>query len=358
MAIVTTPITEPSQLQSIFGYTGITDYSKIFTDMPINLWSKYKPICLNKTGKLTEDDWYGASYGLEDNKEYGLTDADDQAEAFNDARSGIYSWTYQKPRGAAYGEWFRCWDWVGYNHSAVCPFFFENASWADHAIVRVGMFQPYDLPTNNITAADLGQILSNDFSLGNVSYGVLYKKNGGSNIYFECENTSQNGKGKYPVYDSNGNVASYSINIGGAGTYIVVPVIAAWNRGWFATLPVASISFTVDTAVLSPLTININLSNTGSKYVLNSLSIRAGSGGTNAGTVYLLFYKDQPGLGEDISTETAGEYVEFNYSASSADTTQMVASDERFDINPDEFPIVYVKTRDTKANQDVVKQVY
>lgn len=354
MAIVPSSTTLADLSSIVLGYV-TTNAGDIFTKSNINMWSKYKPIKLNKTGKLTEDDWYNNSYGIEDNKEYTITDSKDIEQAFADVKNGIYSWTYERPRGVDYGEWFRVWDWVGYNTDAVCPFYFENASRSDNAIVRVGMYQ--NLPTNNITAADLGRILSNDFDLGNVSYGILYQKNGGSNIYFECENTSQNGKGKYPVYDSNGNIASYSINIGGAGTYVVVPVIAAWNRGWFATLPFSPLSFTVSTSTVTPLTINANISK-GSKYTINSISITAGNGGANAGTLYVLFYKSQPGIGEDISPDTAREYVEFSYSSISAGATQMVVQNEKLEIYPDDYPIVYVKTTDTKANKDVVKQVY
>ena len=124
--IVSVPITEPSQLQSIFGYTGITQYDKIFTDMPIKMWAKYKPFRANITGIPTENERKLNGYGVTATK-YDVNSSSVRATMVDNAISGNTGWVYEKPRGLAYNEWFRGHDWVGYNHNSICPFYLENA---------------------------------------------------------------------------------------------------------------------------------------------------------------------------------------------------------------------------------------
>lgn len=350
--IVTVPVTEPRQLQDIFGIV-TNNYGDIFTKTKINMWSKYKPICLNVTGKLTEEDLYGASYGLEDNTEYHITDNNEIIEAFNNAVNGIYSWSYRQPRGADYGEWFRGWDWVGYNHSCVCPFYFEDNSYYDNAYIGVGMHK--SLPTNNITARDLGQILSNDFSGGNVSYGILFTKNGGSVQFVGEDESASSPVGLYPVYDADGNTMSYSIRLGGAGTYVCVPVLAMYNRGMFAVLPFTPITMVVEELTYQALVINASFT-AGNKYTINNLYLRAGEQGCYAGTVYVYFLKELPGVGDDPDTDMMFSY---SYAATSTPyATVNVVSDETLDINPQEFPYVMVRTKDEKASTIMGSAVY
>ena len=321
----------------------------------VNIFAKYKAIQSPSIKPVTEDDRVGAGYGLEDNKEYLLVDTNDIKEAFNNAFNGIYSWVYPPP-DLLIGHKFRFQDWNGYNHNAKCPIYFADSSYTGNANVNIGQY--YELPENNITLYDLRNILSNDWDSENLSYGLLYKKVGTTNIVLIGEGVkadgSPSGTGKYPLYDTDGNALSYNIELGDEGAYQCVPIIIAFNRGYFAVLPITPITtIKVTKPYIQPLRINATV-NTGSKYTI-SLSITAGEAGCNSGTISLYFFKEHPAKGEDWDN-VFYEKLDYTYNAANAGVTQVILDAEKFDISPSDAPILYITTNDTMAGVTVTQK--
>lgn len=348
-----------NDLQRCFGIGTYDDIGGIvktaIESKKVNLFAKYKAVQSSLRRPLTEEERVGAGYGLQDNKEYLLTDSDDIEEAFNNALNGIYSWEYLAP-DPTLGHLFRFQDWDGYNHNAKCPIYFADGSYTGNANVNIGQY--YELPENNITLYDLRRILSEDWDSENLSYGLLYKKVGTNQIVLIGEGQkadgSPSGTGKYPLYDSDGNALSYSIELGEEGTYQCVPIIIAFNRGHFAVLPVVPITtINVTKPNIQPLRINATV-NAGAKYTIN-LSITAGEEGCNSGTVSLYFFKEHPAIGEDW-VNVSYEKLDYTYNSAAAGVTQVILDEETFDISPEDAPILYITTQDTKAGVTVTQK--
>lgn len=233
MAIITTPVTEPSQIQSLVGVS-TNNYADIFTMGVIKMWAKYKPVRYNATGVLTEAQRKAAGYGVSATK-YDVDASGVPATMLDNAMAGNTGWVYNRPRGLSYNEWFRGWDWVGYNTEAVCPFYFENASITGQLKIRVG--QVASLPTNNMAVTDITDIIGlDDPSMS--GYGFIIRS--GSNVR-HIDAISSDGKTmNYPL-----NTDHEVILTEVTGTYEVCVYIRDYNRGNVVLLPLSGMTITV-----------------------------------------------------------------------------------------------------------------
>lgn len=84
--------------------------SQLCTSNNINMWCKYKPIRSNSTAGLTETIWKNANYGIL------VPTAQSTAEATKTA-----PWTYAKPRGDVYSEYYRMGDFRLYDKNCGQP---------------------------------------------------------------------------------------------------------------------------------------------------------------------------------------------------------------------------------------------
>lgn len=109
MAVLKTPVTEPSMIQNALGLTGYTNYGTLMTHPNINKWARHKPVDRNVLHRI-----------------------DDENKRANKATSGIYwglqvgaadwskihssTWDYvDKPKGGIDVSPYRPWDFVSYD---------------------------------------------------------------------------------------------------------------------------------------------------------------------------------------------------------------------------------------------------
>lgn len=315
MAIVTTPVTEPSQLQSIFGYTGITDYSKIFTDLPINMWARFKPVRSSTLHKLVDDN--GNPTDELKILNFGLTittfDSNSVENILSAAMADNTGWSYGKPRGSAYNEWFRGWDWVGYNHAAECPFYFEAYSSGGSLKVRVG--QRAGLPTNSLQVTDIGGVIGLDNPTGS-GYGFIYKRGSNAAVHewFDTSGTSV----KYPLTEDH-EVTLTSV----AGTYQVCAYIGDLNHtGTVVLVPIKGQTVTVS-APLPDVTItayfnDLSLANPTFYFTIKCNA----SGGISAGTAEL-----------KLKNSSGKEFESFQFSIPALSYNGTYSYDEKFELS-------------------------
>lgn len=232
--IITTPVTEPSEIQNLLGYSGLTDYGAIFNLPTIKMWAKYKPFRGNFTGIPTEADRKKAGYGITATK-YDVDAAGAPATMIANAMAGDTGWTYEKPRGLAYDEWYRAWDFVGYNHNAICPFFLEDATIVGQLRIHVG--QVANLPTNNMQVVDITDIIGlDDPSMS--GYGFIIR-NGTTVRHIDA--ISDDGVSmKWPLNQEHTVVLSEV-----AGTFDVCCYIRDYNRGNVVLHPIKGFTATV-----------------------------------------------------------------------------------------------------------------
>lgn len=109
MAVLKTPVTEPSMIQNALGVTGYTNYGTLMTHPNINKWARHKPVDRNVLHRI-----------------------DDENKRANKATSGIYwglqvgaadwseihnsTWDYvDKPTGGINSSPYRPWDFVSFD---------------------------------------------------------------------------------------------------------------------------------------------------------------------------------------------------------------------------------------------------
>ena len=92
---------------------GSNDVGTLCTHPNINKWSRWKPVRHPKVGGLTEGDLITAKGGLS----YPSFSTVAELVAFYRSISGNYQWSYERPRGGDYNEYYRIADFRGYDHT-------------------------------------------------------------------------------------------------------------------------------------------------------------------------------------------------------------------------------------------------
>jgi len=118
MAVLKTPVTEPSMIQNALGLTGYTNYGTLMTHPNINKWARHKPVDRNVLHRIDDENKRAnkASYGIYWGLQVGAND-------WSEIHSS--TWNYvDKPTGGINSSPYRPWDFVsydgttGYDHSA------------------------------------------------------------------------------------------------------------------------------------------------------------------------------------------------------------------------------------------------
>lgn len=118
MAVLKTPVTEPSMIQNALGLAGYTNYGTLMTHPNINKWARHKPVKRAALHRIEDENKRagradeGIYWGL-------LAGANDWSEIHSS------TWNYvDKPTGGINSFPYRPWDFVsydgttGYDHSA------------------------------------------------------------------------------------------------------------------------------------------------------------------------------------------------------------------------------------------------
>lgn len=120
---ITAPVRITQDLCPVLG-TSRTGLGSIIVNAAINKWAKNKPVRLNKITAITASELSSVHYGLQPlevikivRTSLGYTGSGSDSEV--DCLAEIADWTYNRPRGGSYSEWFRTLDFNGYNHDAV-----------------------------------------------------------------------------------------------------------------------------------------------------------------------------------------------------------------------------------------------
>ena len=338
--------TPPLDFDAIADYLGmkITDAGKLWVETDWNMWAKNKPMVDDAELEITPERKKELAYGLVEGDTYPIASTSEElATAFENAINGVPSWIYNQPTEETLK--FRSSDLNYYNHNAICPFFFEDESKMGVATLGVGQFKVNELPPYNLTVADMAMVVSNDILSNNVSYGVLYRKDGaiyGLAMEYIDEIDGPTGVGAYPAYDVDGEPLSHSIEIGGAGSYECVPVIGAFNRGLYYVLPIYPIAMTVAPYVEpAPKLSGIwGISESGNKIRLQA-SLEATYKLIHSGTVSVFFFREEPREEADWASSAV---LVYNLEYPDIEVGTTYEWDEIVELRPSDISVVKAKT--------------
>ena len=97
------------------------DVGQLCTHPNINKWSKWKPVRFNKIVGLTVEDLTALNFGLNISVYKSIGTITTAGTFLYDLKNAITNWSYLRPRGGDYNEWYRLGDFRNYNHEAVQP---------------------------------------------------------------------------------------------------------------------------------------------------------------------------------------------------------------------------------------------
>ena len=283
----------------VLGASG-TDLVTICTSGNINMYSKYKPVEYNSLAELTAAQWKSTGYGIKaDSVDISYPSGGQNATILQNAIDGDFGWSYTGVDNSKYP--LRLSDFRGYNHACYNPFYLEAVETNLKAQVNVGCILPASLPENNITASDLTAIAGLD-SAERVGYGLLYQR--GSEEVKAIQDITDSGEPLYPIVDSNGNIKSYTIDIGTyTGVYKVAAYLISTFQSSYYLLPSAAVTCNVYTInKISQILLNVDTTATKLKIsysVIGNDAYLKGSTTIPAGTMTLRVYKNST----DISPE-------------------------------------------------------
>lgn len=235
---LTSPITI-SKLKTTFG-TSYNKIGQICAYANINMWSKYKPFRSSSLCFASSSSRDSALASANQALAMGSTYASPAAclAAAKSLGAGGSSWSYLRPRGLSYSEWYRLLDFDGYNHSAVAPmqFSFPYTSYAKQDSINVV----------EETSAGMSQ---GDFSgLSSYNYlGLVIQKSGGtamatSWLYSATTKTIlasiEDGTYECAFFLSNTDLGSVWGSASQVGSFILIPYP-------YKTLMVSGIAFTM-----------------------------------------------------------------------------------------------------------------
>ena len=235
---LTSPITI-SKLKTTLG-TSYNKIGQICAYANINMWSKYKPFRSSSLCFASSSSRDSALASANQALAMGSTYASPAAclAAAKSLGAGGSSWSYLRPRGLSYSEWYRLLDFDGYNHSAEAPmqFSFPYTSYAKQDSINVV----------EETSAGMSQ---GDFSgLSSYNYlGLVIQKSGGtamatSWLYATTTKTIlasiDDGTYECAFFLSNTNLGSVWGSASQIGSFILIPYP-------YKTLQVSGIAFTM-----------------------------------------------------------------------------------------------------------------
>ena len=102
-----------SMVKSAIG-SGSNDVGTLCTHPNVNKWSKWKPVRFNKVTGLTLSDLGSAKGGM---NLIEISEIDSLIDFYKNNIS--YDWSYLKPRGGNYNEFYRLGDFRSYHHEAI-----------------------------------------------------------------------------------------------------------------------------------------------------------------------------------------------------------------------------------------------
>lgn len=126
------------------------DLGSLCTASTIAKWAKFKPIRLNTPAELTEAQRKSVNCGMSAPSSVAYNNPDDVTSLV---------WTYERPRGIGYQEWYRILDFDGYAHRAnypptVAKNSTANKAWGD----TVGLFSNPYATIGSVGAIQYGDI--------------------------------------------------------------------------------------------------------------------------------------------------------------------------------------------------------
>lgn len=234
MATIGVPVST-EKVREALSETG-NDIGRLCSSGKINMWAKYKPVQAATPKALTEEQRAAVSYGLDAQPvELQYPSGANNASIFENALNGAYGWSYAKPTGGAQSP-YRLGDFKGYNHACSCPFYLQAVENGNlKAQVLVGCSKASELPANNLTA-DIIRAIAGLESPQAAGYGLLYRKNGTVTM---MEAIDDAGNPLYPLVDTDGNPAHYTIDISDSvGTYEVAAYIINTQQSRYYVVPV------------------------------------------------------------------------------------------------------------------------
>ena len=186
------------------------DLGTCITTGTINKWAKHKPQCSAALGEMTAAQRASGNYGFD------LSDGDGTTTVYSNTLSGALTlalassrggdhsgagdWPYLRPRGGSYDEYFRFFDFLNpANHS--------SSGYNANALEMFSYTVPA-APTNNhttqyltnfdVTRTSGAELYLSDFtksgvSLGNLYYGIVYRRSGSASTYLAKSSTTVNG---------------------------------------------------------------------------------------------------------------------------------------------------------------------
>lgn len=221
---LTSPITI-SKLKTTFG-TSYNKIGQICAYANINMWSKYKPFRSSSLSFASISSRDSALASANQALAMGSTYASPAAclAAAKSLGAGGSSWTYLRPRGLSYSEWYRLLDFDGYNHSAVAPmqFGFAYDSYVSNENLAVIENAVFDL-----RKVDFGELSSYNH------LGLVIQKSGGTamatswnyDTFIKSIPLSGLADGNYEcaLFFSNTNLGSVWGSASQQGSYILIP---------------------------------------------------------------------------------------------------------------------------------------
>lgn len=117
--MISTPVTTTKVANEI----GVSTHNigQLCINDNVNKWSLYKPISVNKSVGLTDQDYYDHNFG------YVITDYTNYSNMKTAIATGSYLWNYNKPTGTSSSP-FRIGDFRKYDHGSSAPFEMEIIS--------------------------------------------------------------------------------------------------------------------------------------------------------------------------------------------------------------------------------------
>lgn len=291
MATIGAPVST-EKVREALSETG-NDIGRLCSSGKINMWAKCKPVQVATPKALTEEQRAAVFYGLDAQPvELQYPSGNNNASIFKNALDGAYGWSYSKPTGGAQSP-YRLGDFKGYNHACSCPFWLEAVeNGKTKAQVLVGCSKASELPANNLTA-DIIRVIAGLESPQAAGYGLLYRKNGTVVMRDAIDDA---GNPLYPLVDTDGNPAHYTIDISDSiGTYEVAAYIINTQQSQYYLMPVPVVTCEVK-APESDVIIYFAESTGAYKiilfYTVEASDSALANGGVPAGTAYIRVYKN------------------------------------------------------------------
>lgn len=154
------PVLQLADIKAVLG-ENVNDLGALCTSNNVNMWSKRKPVRSSQQTEMSDANMASVQYGLTWSR-YSTAQA--LLNAVASLGEGVLAWSYNKPRGKSYSEYFRRLDFYQYQHAAVCPMILAPSANGVYAVDP----SPYLIDNSPIQPAN-GNLKISDLGLGNLN---------------------------------------------------------------------------------------------------------------------------------------------------------------------------------------------